>query len=70
MVVLNSKDTHANQKLNLFHHADSVSKPEANDIGNEAEIANIAYLKAEKRGFLPGYELSDWLEAEQELISA
>ena len=31
------------------------------------EVAETAYLKAEKRGFLPGYELSDWLEAEQEV---
>jgi hypothetical protein len=31
------------------------------------EVAEIAYLKAEMRGFLPGYELSDWLEAEQEV---
>jgi len=30
-------------------------------------IAELAYLKAERRGFLPGYELSDWLEAEEEL---
>jgi hypothetical protein len=31
------------------------------------QVAEIAYFKAESRGFLPGYELSDWLEAEQEL---
>jgi hypothetical protein len=31
------------------------------------QIAEIAYFKAESRGFLPGYELSDWLEAEQEV---
>ncbi|MGZ8189726.1 MAG: DUF2934 domain-containing protein [Methylococcaceae bacterium] len=33
----------------------------------EAKIAELAYYKAEKRGFLPGYELCDWLEAEREL---
>ena len=31
------------------------------------EIARVAYLKAERRGFVPGYELSDWLEAEREV---
>ncbi len=30
-------------------------------------VAERAYLKAEKRGFATGYEMEDWLEAEQEL---
>jgi hypothetical protein len=30
-------------------------------------IAEAAYLRAEHRGFLPGYELQDWLEAEAEV---
>ena len=30
----------------------------------EARIAELAYLKAESRGFEPGQELEDWLEAE------
>lgn len=29
-------------------------------------IAKAAYFRAEKRGFAPGYDLSDWLEAERE----
>jgi hypothetical protein len=29
-----------------------------------ARIALLAYLRAEERGFVPGYELADWLEAE------
>jgi hypothetical protein len=33
----------------------------------DAKIAEIAYYKAERRGFLPGYALFDWLEAEREL---
>jgi hypothetical protein len=32
-------------------------------------IAVCAYYKAEKRGFKPGHEMDDWLEAEQEIIS-
>ena len=33
---------------------------------HDAEIAKLAYYKAESRGFEPGYELDDWLEAERE----
>jgi len=31
-------------------------------------IAEIAYYRAEIRGFEPGHELEDWLEAEQEFM--
>lgn len=30
-------------------------------------IQEAAYLKAEARGFAPGVELQDWLEAEKEV---
>ncbi len=30
-------------------------------------IAEAAYYKAEQRGFAPGYEEIDWLEAEREI---
>ncbi|MGB8693277.1 MAG: DUF2934 domain-containing protein [Steroidobacteraceae bacterium] len=30
-------------------------------------IAENAYYRAERRGFLPGFEVADWLEAEREL---
>ena len=32
-----------------------------------AMVAERAYGKAEKRGFEPGHEMDDWLEAEQEI---
>lgn len=32
-----------------------------------ARIAELAYFKAEQRGFEPGHEMDDWLSAEQEL---
>jgi len=32
-----------------------------------AQIAEAAYYKSERRGFEPGYEMTDWLEAEREL---
>jgi hypothetical protein len=32
-------------------------------------VAKNAYYRAEKRGFEDGFELEDWLEAEQEISS-
>jgi hypothetical protein len=32
----------------------------------EALIAELAYFRALRRGFEPGHELQDWLEAEAE----
>ena len=32
----------------------------------DAKVAELAYYKAESRGFEPGHELEDWLEAEGE----
>jgi hypothetical protein len=34
---------------------------------HDGKIAELAYYKAETRGFAPGCELDDWLEAEQEV---
>ena len=33
----------------------------------DAKIAELAYFKAESRGFDTSHELDDWLEAEREL---
>ena len=35
----------------------------------QAQIAELAYYKAERRGFEPGHEMDDWLEAERELAN-
>jgi len=32
-------------------------------------IAEAAYYRAEKRGFVPGYDQIDWLEAEKEILA-
>ncbi len=40
----------------------AIAKP---DFG--ATIAERAYYRAEKRGFVPGHELEDWLAAEREI---
>jgi hypothetical protein len=34
----------------------------------ERFVAQAAYFRAEKRGFAPGYELQDWIEAEAEVL--
>lgn len=35
----------------------------------EKMIAEAAYYRAEKRGFVPGFDFSDWLEAEKEITT-
>ena len=43
--------------------------PSVQAIDVEAMIAVAAYYKAEKRGFNPGNEIRDWLEAKREIIA-
>ena len=38
------------------------------DLIREQQIAERAYFRALERGFLPGYELEDWLQAEAEVM--
>lgn len=45
----------------------SAKKEDLNDYNDN--IAYVAYFKAESRGFEPGHELDDWLEAEIELMN-
>ena len=42
-------------------------EPYWDDEGRWEWIAENAYYRAERRGFLPGFEITDWLEAEREL---
>ena len=35
----------------------------------QALIAPAAYYRAQKRGFAPGHELEDWIEAENEVMT-
>lgn len=43
------------------------SKAGVDEEMRRAMIAQAAYLRAEGRGFAPGGELDDWLEAEREV---
>jgi hypothetical protein len=55
----------------------AVRRPERETSGNTAAelspedvynlIAESAYFKAKARGFAPGHEVQDWIEAEQEV---
>jgi len=49
--------------------ADAAASPDASDrdSARHVRIALAAYLRAEARGFEPGRELDDWLEAEREV---
>ncbi|HEV7391576.1 MAG TPA: DUF2934 domain-containing protein [Burkholderiales bacterium] len=40
-------------------------QPEASD--RQRRVAEAAYYRAERRGFVAGFEEEDWLEAEREL---
>jgi hypothetical protein len=53
----------------LRPHADPRPEPEAvwDDEERWAMVAENAYYRAERRGFIPGYDLEDWLAAEKEI---
>jgi hypothetical protein len=36
-------------------------------VDRESMVRMAAYLRAERRGFAPGYEIEDWLAAEAEI---
>lgn len=43
------------------------SSPETYECPREQMIAEAAYFRAEQRGFEPGNEMSDWLQAEADV---
>ena len=45
------------------------AQPDAPDDELRRRIAEIAYYRAQQRGFSPGYELDDWLAAEAQVRS-
>lgn len=44
------------------------SEPPISAQERELLVARAAYFRAEKRGFAPGRELQDWVEAEAEVL--
>lgn len=47
--------------------AQAPSQPVLSAQERDKLVAQAAYFRAEKRGFAPGYELQDWVEAEAEV---
>lgn len=45
----------------------SFSSSGSEDCPREQMIAEAAYFRAQKRGFEPGSEMSDWLQAEADI---
>jgi hypothetical protein len=56
-----------NVKITKKRKAAKTKKP--THIITKNMVAVAAYYKAERRGFIPGYEENDWVEAERELGS-
>jgi hypothetical protein len=44
-------------------------RAEISDEELRRQIAEAAYYRAQKRGFAPGYEEKDWIEAEAEVMT-
>jgi hypothetical protein len=44
-----------------------VSAPQTPWGDRHASIAQAAYFRSQDRGFVPGYELEDWLAAEEDI---
>ena len=55
--------------MNTEHKLLDTLSPETDVDEFREMVAKNAYYRAEKRGFEDGYELEDWLEAEQEIKS-
>jgi hypothetical protein len=70
--ILTKEDSMAAKNLRKSPGPSNVRVSQASDIrlSKEAKsrlIATAAYFRAEKRGFAPGGELQDWLEAERDV---
>jgi DUF2934 family protein len=57
----------ATQEIGLTRPENRAKRPSLPDVEIYRLIQESAYYKAEARGFSPGYEEQDWLEAEAEI---
>jgi Protein of unknown function (DUF2934) len=55
--------------IGMESDAESKSKSKSNGEDRDSEIALRAYYRAEARGYEPGYEIQDWLDAEAEVMA-
>ena len=49
----------------LAGDCESITEADVDEL--RSRIAEAAFYKAERRGFAPGHEVSDWVEAEREI---
>ena len=57
---------YAHKKLGNFRSFNPQAKNVALLLNRNTRIAEYAYYNSEKRGFEPGHELEDWLDAERQ----
>jgi hypothetical protein len=63
-------EQHGREKSRPKNHMGSVGATSMSSAERAARISRRAYELAEQRGFYPGAELSDWLQAEAEIDAA
>ena len=61
-----AKPVHGSDSLQKEHSDAVVHAPQNGERSLDEMIAVSAYFRAERRGFAPGSELADWLDAEAE----
>ena len=64
---LNDATADPTEGISIQNDIDPAAVPAGGGIDRQNEIAELAYRLAERRGFVEGHELEDWLQAEQEL---
>jgi hypothetical protein len=62
------KKTRAGRAAKRAEMLSSGSRANLAPINLDDEIRRLAYLLSERRGFEPGHETEDWLEAEREVL--
>lgn len=67
MSPLKVKSSKVTGKTSTSPKAKVKSKEALNNVDMVSRIAVSAYYKAEARGYEPGHEIQDWLEAEAEM---
>jgi hypothetical protein len=49
---------------------EAIPRQDSQSLPFDQRVATAAYFRAQERGFSPGGELEDWLEAEREISAA
>ena len=64
----NLTKTTPGKNMNPLADASDGSGSAATAVAREQMIAEAAYFRAAQRGFAPGHELGDWLDAEGDVV--